>query len=132
MKTVFVTGTMLVALANPLIAQDAKVGQETYMQYCATCHGLTATGNGPMSPNLILQPTDLTALAARNDGVFPTDRVVRRIDGREPLVSHGSPMPIFGEYFEGRNATLEDADGTKIKTSQPIVDLVTWLRNIQQ
>lgn len=132
MKTVFVTGTMLVVLANPLIAQDAEVGQETYMQYCATCHGLTATGNGPMSPNLILQPTDLTALAARNDGVFPTDRVVRRIDGREPLVSHGSPMPIFGEYFEGRNATLEDADGTKIKTSQPIVDLVTWLRNIQQ
>lgn len=132
MKTVFVTGTMLVALANPLIAQDAEVGQETYMQYCATCHGLTATGNGPMSPNLILQPTDLTALAARNDGVFPTDRVVRRIDGREPLVSHGSPMPIFGEYFEGRNATLEDADGTKIKTSQPIVDLVTWLRTIQQ
>ncbi|MBV1867912.1 MAG: c-type cytochrome [Marinosulfonomonas sp.] len=116
--------------AAPLAAQDA--GSELFAKYCATCHGLDATGNGPMSPNLILQPTDLTGLAAANDGAFPTLRVVKRIDGREPLVSHGSPMPVFGDFFEGRGAALKTASGQPIMTSQPIVELVTWLESLQK
>lgn len=123
---------MVSGLAGPLAAQDAAQGQEYYLHYCATCHGLEAEGNGPMSPNLILQPTDLTMLSQKSDGVFPTVRVVRRIDGREPLVSHGSPMPIFGDFFEGLNVTLAAPDGETIKTSRPIVDLVAWLEEIQK
>jgi len=116
--------------AAPLAAQDA--GSELFAKHCATCHGLDATGNGPMSPNLILQPTDLTVLAAANDGAFPTLRVVQRIDGREPLVSHGSPMPIFGDFFEGRGVALKTASGQPIMTSQPVVDLVAWLESLQK
>jgi len=116
--------------AAPLAAQDA--GSELFAKHCATCHGLDATGNGPMSPNLILQPTDLTVLAGANNGVFPTLRVVQRIDGREPLVSHGSPMPIFGDFFEGRGVALKTASGQPIMTSQPVVDLVAWLESLQK
>lgn len=36
-----------------------------------------------------------------------------RIDGRKPLVSHGSPMRIYGEFFE------------------PVVNLVVWLEGTQ-
>ena len=116
--------------AAPLGAQDA--GSELFAKHCATCHGLDATGNGPMSPNLILQPTDLTVLAGANGGAFPTLRVVQRIDGREPLVSHGSPMPIFGDFFEGRGVALKTASGQPIMTSQPVVDLVAWLESLQK
>src|SRR6056297_53454 len=93
-------------LASPLAAQDADEGARLYQQHCATCHGAEATGDGPMAAALILQPPDLTALAAGNDGVFPTARVARRIDGRDPLVSHGSPMPVYGPFFEGDDTAI--------------------------
>ena len=107
------------------------MGQALFARYCATCHGLDATGGGPMSPNLVVQPTDLTALSAGNDGVFPTFQVVSRIDGRDPLVAHGSPMPVFGDFFQGRDAAMKTDAGQPILTSQPIIDLVEWLRGLQ-
>jgi len=116
----------------PLQAQDATEGEALFMHHCATCHGRTGTGNGPMAPAMALQPTDLTLLQAGNDGVFPTLRVVMRIDGREPLVSHGSPMPVFGDFFEGRGVALKTPSGQPIITSQPVVDLVTWLESLQE
>lgn len=122
----------LMITAAPLAAQDAGEGAATYQHYCATCHGLEADGAGPMAPVLVLQPPNLRDLSARNGGVFPTTRVVERIDGRDPLVSHGSPMPVWGPYFEGdRSVALKAESGQPILTSQPIADLVAFLEGIQ-
>lgn len=122
----------MLLLAGPAMAQDVQKGGETYLRYCATCHGVSAQGGGPTASILTLQPTDLTRLRASNGGVFPTERVVMRIDGRETLVSHGSPMPIYGEFFEGSDAAMKTPAGMPVLTSQPIVDLVAWLESIQQ
>lgn len=122
-----------VLAAGGAAAQDAEVGETLYAQYCATCHGADATGGGPMSPVLVLQPPDLTMLNARNDGVFPVTRVVMRIDGRDPLVSHGSPMPVYGPFFESDIAMpLKAETGQPILTSPEIINLVTFLEGIQQ
>ncbi|MBC7156310.1 MAG: cytochrome c [Rhodobacteraceae bacterium] len=110
---------------------DAAAGHETYLRWCATCHGENATGNGPMAPVLTLQPADLTALAATNGGTLPVGRIVRRIDGRDPLVSHGSPMPLYGDFFEGEDVTLQAETGQPIRTSRPIAELLSWLRSVQ-
>ncbi|RBW59064.1 cytochrome c [Ruegeria sp. A3M17] len=118
------------ALASQAMAQNVETGAELYQHYCATCHGIDATGQGPMAGVLVIQPTDLTQLAYR-DGVFPTARVVARIDGRDPLVSHGSPMPVYGPYFDGQDTTMKTPDGQPILTSQPIVDLVAYLETLQ-
>ncbi len=125
---------ILVAALVPtaVLSQDAVGGREVYLDHCATCHGLDATGNGPTAPALIVQPTNLTLLAAGNDGTFPTFRVVARIDGRDPLVAHGSPMPVYGDFFEGKGVALPDAAGQPIMTSQPIVDLVAYLETLQE
>ena len=117
--------------ASPALGQDAVRGKETYLRYCATCHGIDARGGGPTGAVLTLQPTDLTRLSTANGGTFPTVRVVMRIDGREPLVSHGSPMPMYGEFFEGRDVAMKAPNGMPILTSQPVVDLVVWLESIQ-
>ncbi len=114
------------------ILQDLAAGEATYMRYCVACHGIEARGEGPMTPILMLRPTDLTRLSATNGTVFPTQRVVERIDGRDPLVAHGSPMPVYGDFFEGRGVVLRTPDGTPIMTSQPIVDLVAWIESIQE
>ena len=116
---------------SPIAAQDAAKGAQIYDRYCATCHGADATGGGTMASILVLQPPDLTALAARNDGVFPVARVVMRIDGRDPLVSHGSPMPIYGDFFEGQEFSLKAETGQPIMTAPAVVDLVAYLREVQ-
>ena len=125
---------LFIAAIGPAAAQsqDADAVRETYLEYCATCHGLDATGNGPTAPALILQPTNLTLLSAHNGDEFPTFRVVARIDGRDPLVSHGSPMPVYGDFFEGKGVALPDPAGQPIMTSQPIVDLVAYLEGLQE
>ena len=127
---------LVFAILAPMVpvaqAQDAAQGGEVFMQYCATCHGVEARGDGPMNSVLVIQPTDLTQLAAENGGTFPTSRVVARIDGRDPLVSHGSPMPIYGQFFEGRGKTIRGEDGVMIMTSQPVIDLVAYLEGMQE
>lgn len=123
---------ILLGLAGPATAQDAVTGEGIYRFYCATCHGTSAKGNGPMSPSLVVQPTDLTRLQAENGGEFPTTRVVMRIDGRDPLVSHGSAMPVYGDFFAGRDVATKAETGQPIMTSQPIVDLLAFLQGLQK
>lgn len=118
-------------IAGPAPAQDAATGEAIFLRHCATCHGIDADGNGPMAPALVLQPPDLTALSARNGGRFPYARVIARIDGRDPLVAHGSPMPVYGDFFDGANATIKDEAGRPILTSVPVVDLISWLETVQ-
>ncbi len=123
---------LLMGFAGPAMAQDVQQGATLYQYYCATCHGVSGTGNGPMSPSLVVRPADLTTLTARNDAVFPVTRVVMRIDGREPLVSHGSMMPVYGDFFAGTDVATKAETGQPIMTSQPIVDLLGFLQSIQQ
>ena len=120
----------MLVTAVQVAAQDVDTGAELYQHYCATCHGIDATGHGPMAGILVIQPVGLTKLAGE-DGVFPTARVVARIDGRDPLVSHGSPMPVYGPYFDGQDTSMKTPEGQPILTSQPIVDLIAYLETLQ-
>jgi mono/diheme cytochrome c family protein len=122
----------LLAACPPALAQDTARGEELYGLHCAACHGATARGDGPMAGVMVIKPPNLTTLTERYEGVFPVERVVTRIDGRDPLVSHGSDMPVYGWFFEGQDVALKTASGQPIMTSQPVVDLVSWLQQVQQ
>ena len=123
----------LLAAPAPALAQDADVGRAHFYTHCATCHGLEGRGDGPMAGVLTIPPTDLTELAAQNGGTFPLIRVVKRIDGRDPLVAHGSPMPVFGGFFEGSfDVPMKAPAGQPILASPPVVDLVAYLMEIQR
>ena len=122
----------LALAATPALAQDPAAGLQTYMDHCATCHGVEAKGGGPMAPSLLLQPPDLTTLSARNEGVLPIVRIVTRIDGRDPLVAHGSPMPVYGDFFEGFDVAVKAETGQPIMTSQPVVDLLAFIASVQR
>ncbi|WP_205520449.1 cytochrome c [Tropicibacter sp. Alg240-R139] len=115
--------------ASGAMAQDALEGEALYLKHCATCHGIEATGQGPMAGVLMIKPVDLTQL--EQDGVFPVERVVKRIDGRDALVSHGSPMPVYGDFFEGQDVAIKTQTGQPLMTSEPIVGLVDYLRTLQ-
>jgi len=131
-RTILSAALALAALTGPALADgNARNGEAIYTRYCAACHGADATGDGPMQAVLTVPPTDLTMLSAANDGVFPTGRVVKRIDGRDPLVAHGSPMPIYGDFFQGRDASLKTESGQPIITSTPVIDLIAYLEGLQ-
>ena len=110
---------------------DAAEGKLLFMDFCAACHGETAKGDGLMSKALTIPPSDLTQLSLMNNGVFPTFRVVRQIDGRDPMLAHGGDMPLFGEIFDFPDSAIAAESGQPIITAQSIVDIVTWLQTIQ-
>ncbi|MCE8513929.1 cytochrome c [Ruegeria pomeroyi] len=126
----FLSALLISTLVAPALAQDVAEGEQLYRHHCATCHGIEATGHGPMAGVLVISPADLTRLS--EDGELPIVRIVRRIDGRDPLVSHGSPMPVYGPYFEGRDVAIKSETGQPILTSQPIVDLLAYIATLQE
>ena len=84
-----------------------------------------------MRPILNVPAPDLTVIAADRGG-FPHLDVVRKIDGRDALVSHGSDMPVWGPFFEGRGTFVLTESGQPIATSEPIAALVAWLESVQR
>ena len=91
-------------LGGPASAQDPEdfidsVGAREFERSCATCHGESAKGDGPMAALLTVKPADLTQLAKQNGGEFPLVDIVRIIDGRNGLRGHGSAMPVWGDRF---------------------------------
>ena len=87
----------------PLSWQQAALtdGEALYMELCAVCHGTSGKGDGPAAAAMASPVTDLTALAARNGGVFPRDEVQASITGESRVVAHGTgEMPVWGARFE--------------------------------
>lgn len=132
MRRVLAGLTFIALTAAPVMAQDVDHGRALFQTHCASCHGADAKGQGPLAGALVLQPIDLTVLASRNGGAFPLERVLKRIDGTDPLVSHGSPMPVYGPYFEGvANTPMKLPSGQPMLVSEPIADLVGYLESVQ-
>jgi mono/diheme cytochrome c family protein len=103
-------------------------GSAVYRTYCATCHGKTAKGDGPLATHLRFAPPDLTLLAKRNHGQFDAASVYRMIDGREPLKGHGGPdMPVWGDAFK---RTSERYSEKAVKAQ--IDALVSHLKTLQR
>ncbi|MCP5086501.1 MAG: cytochrome c [Rhodobacteraceae bacterium] len=126
------TAVFLSISLSPSHADNSQLGQQIFVDHCAVCHGETAQGNGPMHSVLLIKPTNLTLLSAQNGGKFPLVRAIKRIDGRDPLVSHGSPMPVYGDYFDGVDVALKTEAGQPIFTSEPVEQIIEWLRTLQE
>ena len=85
-----------------------------------------------MAEMLAIVTPDLTGLAARNGGVFPTEIVARQIDGRAPMLAHGGEMPIFGPSLESdQNIALALPSGQPLMTGLPLANVITYLESIQ-
>jgi mono/diheme cytochrome c family protein len=125
--------TGLVALAGGAAGADQDPvygvsGSYTYRTYCASCHGTTGKGDGPLAESLRFHPPDLTLLAKNNDGEYPGDQVARIIDGREPLEGHGGPdMPIWGDAFKNTETGFNEE-----QVKQKIRAVVDYLKTLQE
>jgi len=93
----------LTLLGNTSLAQGRPdFGKNEFDTSCASCHGVSGRGDGVLYRYLITAPSDLTTLAKRNGGVFPSQRVWDTIDGRSAIEigSHGKrEMPVWGFVY---------------------------------
>lgn len=115
-------------LDTPVTAQQTPEteGARLFRTYCASCHGASGQGNGPVAGLLRRRVADLTQIAAVNAGVFPAARVHRIIDGRD-VESHGVPeMPVWGDAF------ARTTGGSDAAVQARIAALVRHLESIQR
>jgi mono/diheme cytochrome c family protein len=115
--------------AAPARSLPADLGAQLFAHYCASCHGTTGVGDGPVAPALSRPPADLTRIAARRGGEFPDGEIAQWIDGRFDVPAHGTrEMPIWGRQLA--DPIAEDASGEEVARGR-IDLLVEYLETIQ-
>ena len=111
----------------PIRPAPAESGQAMLSQYCAVCHGKDAKGSGPAAPALKVPPPDLTTLARRNGGTFPSAHVSNVIRLGGEVAAHGSKdMPMWGRAF----SSLSPHDYTIVQ--QRIANLTSYIKSLQE
>ncbi|HMK86216.1 MAG TPA: c-type cytochrome [Steroidobacteraceae bacterium] len=131
MKSMICASALMLAFAAATTAGEAPTmsGAQLYQEFCATCHGRSAHGDGPVARTLKQQVPDLTLIAKRRGGVFPREVIHQFIDGRSMPRAHGtSEMPVWGWEFYG----YEGEDATRRRRVAELIDqLVEYLESIQ-
>jgi mono/diheme cytochrome c family protein len=113
-------------------ARADELGRREFMSYCASCHGETAMGNGPIAEFLSVPPPNLTSLTADNDGEFPYLDIFMIIDGRTGVGPHGGEMPVWGDLFSAQELIAGTGYGAETIVRGRILSLVKYLEAIQQ
>lgn len=114
----------------PTFEDQQTLGKQQYEQACEPCHGATGTGDGPSAKELPHPPSDLTHLAARNGGVYPSQFVYDVITGARDVPEHGSrEMPVwkvqFGPSDSGATAAASFYQARRIDA------VVTYVKSLQ-
>jgi len=79
-------------------------------------------------------PTDLTTMAEKNGGVFPTQRAYEIIDGRQDVKAHGPrAMPVWGRDYRANTPDIEGYfDRRSTVAHAKILALVDYLFRLQK
>jgi len=118
--------SLLGSSAAHATSSEITAGRVLYVRYCASCHGLTAEGDGPVSRALITPPANLRRLSERFGSPLPEDQIARYIDGRLEVRAHGPrDMPVWGARF------YYQSGGNEHRVKQLIAELVAFLQSIQ-
>ena len=112
---------------EPARATNPALGADLFRMYCASCHGTTARGDGPLAASMRKTPPNLTEISRRFKGAFPGELVFKIIDGRQKVPGHGGPdMPVWGDAFL-RASDSSDQNSVRYR----IQALVDYLETIQ-
>jgi len=129
MKIIAITALAIAAFSTQALAQDA--GEQEYMNSCASCHGASGEGDGPLADLMTVDLPDLTQLSAQTEGEFPMLDVIMTIDGRSGIRGHGYPMPVWGDRFKVEASEAGDY-AAEIDTRGRVLSLALHLQSLQK
>jgi mono/diheme cytochrome c family protein len=125
----FIAGALMATSAHAQVIDEFS-GQETYMRYCAACHGESGMGDGPVAGGLPITVPDLTLLQQRSGDAFQEELLRKIIDGREVVIVHGTRyMPVWGYEFWVEEGGDEEA---RERVDIIVDNLIEYLRSIQR
>jgi mono/diheme cytochrome c family protein len=120
------TALLLAASATPALAQLTAApqhGEALYRRHCASCHGVSGHGDGPVAPYILPRPSDLT----RSTLTLPA--LMEVIDGRRTVRGHGTAaMPVWGAVFEQELAGDAREHRQALRQVQAIAEWTETLR----
>jgi mono/diheme cytochrome c family protein len=101
-------GLGLFAVTGVASAQvRADMGRLEYEANCVACRGAEGKGDGYYGKVINVKMPDVTTIARRNGGVFPIEKVMMLIDGRDVPAAHGvRQMPIWGIDYSLKSAEI--------------------------
>ena len=98
------------------------------MQYCASCHGVDGTGNGPVAAELSQKPANLRLLGEKYGMPLPGYKLAQIIDGRDTVRAHGArDMPVWGEKLYAAG----EAPRAELSIGETIGKIIAYLNTIQ-
>jgi len=112
--------------------EEQSSGPADYAAFCASCHGAGGTGDGELAEGLATRPADLTQLAAKNGGTFPTTRVMAQIWGYTGGKDGDRVMPKFSALLDGALVPYDGGDGIMTPTPVRLVELAEYLKVLQK
>lgn len=121
-------------LSGTALGMEMTAGQIEYNQACASCHGVSGKGDGPVSAYMSKPVPDLTQIRVRNDGVFPFQDLLEMVDGRlseRQPGPHGTEMPVWGERY-AFGSGVDDPVEAEINTLGRMTSLIYYLHNLQE
>jgi mono/diheme cytochrome c family protein len=133
-QSALVLATVWACAFPPLLAgaggpEPTAEGRILYRRYCASCHGVSGDGRGPVAPVLHVPPADLRRLAERFGRPLPRERILRYVDGRELVPAHGQrEMPVWGRRFHEIDGRGGKRDEVIRRTLERLLD---YLESIQ-
>jgi len=124
-------------LLVPAAATAQSIGESEFMNSCASCHGVSGIGDGPLAGFLSGSLPNLTQLAENNGGVFPVTMVYSTIDGTMTAGPHGTgEMPVWGNRYRVRGEQVANpdfsTDEAMVFARFRILALTEYLAGIQQ
>ncbi len=123
-RTACAFGVVAALAATPAFGDGAATGGNMYRLYCASCHGESGAGDGPVASALIGGAPDLRVLERNNGGVFPEAVLRTVIDGRRTFRAHGTyTMPVWGRDLS--------SIGSEAAAVQTINAIVEYLKGMQ-
>jgi mono/diheme cytochrome c family protein len=118
------------AYEEPTDVLYTESGAVLYQRYCASCHGESARGNGPVAPFLAVKVPDLTRIAQRRGGQFPAQEIFQIVDGQSARAAHGPRhMPVWGYEFFGAQS---DDRLAHQQATERVERLVSYLGTLQR
>jgi mono/diheme cytochrome c family protein len=112
--------------------EPTPTGAEDFAAYCSACHGTGGAGDGAVAATLAAKPADLTGLAKRNGGTFPSTAVMAKIWGYTGGRDGERVMPQFAALLDGELVLYDGGDGIMTPTPIRLVQLAEHLRLLQQ